>query len=174
MNVLPDPLHPAIVHFPVVLILFGALGAVIAVFWRKHDVPLLAGLLLGCGALGAWVALETGQSDGGLLETLSPQAEALLESHENWAERTLVLSAVAAAAALGAAGLVRFPRTARVLAIAAALTAVIASYAVYETGHRGGALVFRHSAGVNVASPTAPASSPAATAPERREYADRD
>lgn len=43
---------------------------------------------------------------------------------------------------------VRWPRTARAVAIVAALLSVAAAYGVYETGHRGGALVYRHGAGV--------------------------
>lgn len=148
MNFLPDPLHPAVVHFPVVLILVGAVGAVIAIFWRRHHVPLFAGVFLALGAVGAWVAVQTGESDGGLLESLSPAAESLLEAHEDWAERTLLFAVIAAVAAVAAAALTRFPRTMRVTAFVAALMGLAASYAVYETGHRGGALVFRYRAGV--------------------------
>jgi uncharacterized membrane protein len=159
MNLIPDPLHPAVVHFPVVLVLLGTVVAAAAVFWRKHNLPLLAAVTLGLGALGAWAAVETGESNGGLLEGNSPQLESLVESHENWAKRTLAASAVAAAAALGSALLFAFPRAARAVAMATAISAAAASYCVYETGHRGGALVFRHGAGVNLISgPASPAS----------------
>jgi uncharacterized membrane protein len=153
MPVMPDPLHPAIIHFPVVLILLGTFVACAAVFWRKHSVPALAAVLLALGALGAWVAVETGKSDGGLAENLSPQAEALLDAHQNWAERTLTLAAIAAVAAVASAWLFRRPRAARALAVVAALIAGAASFALYQTGHRGGALVFRHGLGVDVAAP---------------------
>jgi uncharacterized membrane protein len=161
MNLLPEPLHPAVVHFPVVLILLGTVAAAGAVFWRRHHLPLLAALLLALGAVGAWVAVETGESDGGLVERLTPPAEALLDAHQDWAGRTLALAAVAAVMAGGAIALVRVPRLARATAVAAALTAVAASFAVYQTGHRGGALVFRHGAGVAVAA-SADAPGPAA------------
>lgn len=148
MNLMPDPLHPALVHFPVVLVTLGSAAAFVAVFWRKGYVPAFAAVLLGLGALGAWAALASGRSDGGLLENTSPQMELLLEAHESWAERTLTAAVVAAAAAVGSAFLVRFPRAARGVAVVAALAAGAASYTVYETGHRGGALVFKHGAGV--------------------------
>jgi uncharacterized membrane protein len=160
MNLMPDPLHPALVHFPVVLVTLGSAAAVVAVFWRKGYVPAFAAVLLGLGALGAWAALASGRSDGGLLENVSPQMESLLEAHESWAERTLTAAAIAAVAAVGSALLVRFPRAARGAAVVAALAASAASYTVYETGHRGGALVFKHGAGVVVT-----VSAPAATGP---------
>lgn len=148
MNFIPDPLHPAIVHFPIVLILLGSAVAVAAVFWRKHHLPLIAGAILALGAAGAWVAVETGESDGGLVENSFGQAESLLDAHEDWAKRTLTAATLAAVIAITSAGLVRFPRMARAVAVAAAVSAIGASYAVYETGHRGGELVFKHGAGV--------------------------
>jgi uncharacterized membrane protein len=149
MGAMPDPLHPAIVHFPIVLILLGTVGAAVAVVWRKHYLPVIAAVLLGLGAIGAWVAVETGESDGGLVESSSAQAESLLDSHEDWAQRTLTAAAIAAVAAAASAGLFRFPRAARAVGAAAAIGAILSSYAVYETGHRGGTLVYKHAAGVS-------------------------
>jgi uncharacterized membrane protein len=148
MNLMPDPLHPAVVHFPVVLIVLGTAAALLAVFWRKGYVPAFAAVLLGLGALGAWAAVQTGKSDGGLVESQSSQVSALLDAHEHWAERTLTLAAIAAFAAVASTLLVRFPRAARGVAVAAALVAGAASWSVYETGHRGGALVFQFGTGV--------------------------
>ncbi|MDD5198541.1 MAG: hypothetical protein PHC88_01955 [Terrimicrobiaceae bacterium] len=53
---LPNPLHPAIVHFPIVLILFGTVVAVTAVFLRRWFLPWVAADLLVCGAAGALAA----------------------------------------------------------------------------------------------------------------------
>ncbi len=176
MNLLPDPLHPAIVHFPVVLITLGSVAAVVAVFWRKGYVPAFAALLLGLGAVGAWMAISSGRSDGGLLEEVTPPMESLVEAHETWAERTLIAAAIAAMAAVGSALLWRFPRAARAVAVATALGAGVASYAVYETGHRGGALVFKHGAGVSIAPPesTVDAGGSILTAGTGGEEPDRD
>lgn len=165
MNLMPDPLHPALVHFPVVLVTLGSVAAIVAVFWRKGYVPAFAAVLLGLGALGAWAALASGRSDGGLLEKVSPQMESLLEAHESWAERTLTAAMIAAVAAVGSACLGRFPRAARGVAAVAALAAGVASYTVYETGHRGGALVFEHGAGVAVRA-SAPAAAGAPKSPD--------
>jgi hypothetical protein len=95
------------------------------------------------------------------LEGNSPQLESLVEAHENWANRALAASAVAAAAAITSMPLFRFPRAARGVVLAAVVAATVASYCIYETGHRGGALVFRHGAGVNAVS------APASPAPEK-------
>lgn len=149
---LPDPLHPAVVHFPIVLILLGTLAAIAAVFWRKHQLPILACVFLTLGAAGAWVAVETGESDGGLVENSSPQAESLLDAHEDWAKRTVTAAAVAAVVAVLSVALFKFPRAARSVGAAAAIVAIVSSYAVYETGHRGGQLVYRHGAGISASS----------------------
>lgn len=158
MNLVPDPLHPAVVHFPIVLLLLGAAVAILAAFWRKNHLPALAALLLVLGALGAWAAVQSGESDGGLLESGAPQREALVEAHETWAKRTLGISIVAAAAAAASVVAGRWPRLARAVAAVAAVASAAAAYSVYETGHRGGALVYRHGAGVQVAAADAAAS----------------
>ncbi|HEX9048736.1 MAG TPA: DUF2231 domain-containing protein [Verrucomicrobiae bacterium] len=175
MPVMPDPLHPAIIHFPVVLILLGTAVACAAVFWRKHFVPFLAAALLALGALGALAAVKTGKADVALAENLSPQAEALLDAHQEWAESTLMLAAIASVAAIASIALVRRPRLARAVAVVAALLAVTASFALYQTGHRGGNLVFRHGLGVTQAA--RPLSNLATTntpAPPRHEMAEED
>jgi uncharacterized membrane protein len=164
MPALPDPLHPAIIHFPVVLILMGTAAAVAAIFWRRNELPALTAALLTLGALGAWVAVQTGKSDGGLVLGLSRQGEALLEEHEAWGQRTMIIAASAALTALAAALLFRFPRLARTAAMVTALIAITASYGIYETGHRGGMLVFRHGVGVAPSSLPGPSSDTAGTA----------
>ncbi len=151
MNLIPNPLHPALVHFPIVLIVLGSAAALVAVFWRGGHVPRYAALLLAMGAFGCWVAMETGESDGGLLEKAQPKMAALVDAHEEWAERTLTAAIIAAVLVTASAFTQRWPKAARGLAVAGALASLAAGYAVYETGHRGGALVFRHGAGVTVA-----------------------
>jgi hypothetical protein len=95
--------------------------------------------------------VESGESDGGLLENAAPQVNALIDAHETWAKRTLMVSLFAAFAAGGSVLTERWPRIARVVAIVAAAASVAAAYGVYETGHRGGAMVYRHGAGVEIA-----------------------
>jgi uncharacterized membrane protein len=170
MTVIPNPLHPAIVHFPIVLLLMGMGVALLAVFWRKHHVPALAAVLLVLGALGTWAAVESGKSDGGLVESSSLELNALVDAHETWAKRTLAISILAAFAAGGSVLTARWPRIARAVAIVAAAVSMGSVYGIYETGHRGGALVYRHGAGVEFAANQL--STPAAKTGSREPNAD--
>ncbi len=171
MNILPDPLHAAVVHFPIVLILVGAAAAVAAVVWRRGHLPQYAAGLLALGALGAGVAVETGEDDGSLLASGSTQMESLLDAHQAWAERTLTVAVIAAGLALAAVAVARWPRVRHGVAAATAIAAVAAGWSVYQTGHRGGALVYRHGAGVTLAPVTGPAGAPAVGPAKER---DRD
>ena len=143
---LPSPLHPAIVHFPIVftiLLPFVALGA----FWairrgarpaRAWAVPLLAAIAV---SLSAWVAVQTGEADEERAEDIA--GEQVLHSHEEAAERFLLLSG--GVVLLMAAGLLRgVPgKAGRVVASTAALGLVLAGY---QVGHSGGRVVFGDSA----------------------------
>lgn len=152
---IPSPLHPAIVHFPIVLILLGTLVAVAAVVIKRWHLPVLSAGLLTFGALGAIAATWTGGEDAEMVEETSPQTENVLEQHEEWGERTRNVAIVAAVLGLGAvAGAAKFPKVTRGLSTAAALVAIGASYCVAETGHYGGELVYKHGAGVNTAAGT--------------------
>src|SRR5574340_485539 len=126
MNLLPDPFHPAVVHFPIVLILLGAAAAIAAAFWRGGHLPQFAAALLALGALGTWVAVESGESSGGLLENGSPRLESLVDAHETWAKRTFAATLVAALAAVASALVGRWPRLARGMAVVAALVSAAA------------------------------------------------
>jgi uncharacterized membrane protein len=173
---LPSPLHPAVVHFPIVLILLGTLVAVAAAFTSRWHVRLIAAIVLTLGTLGTMVATSTGEEDGEAVEHVAATS-ALLDAHETWAERTLWISAAAAVLAIAAALTTRWLLANRALGAICALGALVASYCVYETGHRGGQLVYRHGAGVNLAPATATSTAsavPAARAKSKhREHDDQ-
>ena len=92
---LPSPLHPAIVHFPIVftiLLPFVALGALWAIRRgarpaRAWAVPLLAAAAV---SLSAWLAVQTGEADEERAEDIA--GEQVLHAHEEAAERFLLLS----------------------------------------------------------------------------------
>ncbi len=143
---LPNPLHPAVVHFPIVLAFLlplFAIGALVAI--RRGARPLRAwSLPLAVGAaltLSSWVAVETGEGQSERVERVV--AEQPIESHEEAAEQFLTLSAVLLL--VTAAGLVRgaVGRAGRITATLGAVALVVAAARV---GHSGGELVYRHGA----------------------------
>jgi uncharacterized membrane protein len=165
MFTLPTPLHPVIVHFPIVLILVGAPVAVISIVVNRWHLPVLAAVLLALGSIGSFVASQTGEAAEELAGALAPAADTLLEAHEESAERAEVAGAIAAllaiaAASLGALALRRratddvrssagpLPKLALGLRIATALASLMACYFIFETGHAGGKLVYEHGVGV--------------------------
>jgi hypothetical protein len=143
---LPQPLHPAIVHFPIVLTVFlpfVALGA----WWairngsrpqRAWAIPSLVVLLL---AASAFLAVQTGEAEEERVEAVVP--EQVLHEHEEAAERFLVLSGVlvlvTCAGMLGGA----VGAGARVVATAGAVLLVGAGV---QVGKAGGDLVYREGA----------------------------
>ena len=143
---LPNPLHPSIVHFPVVLAfllpLFVA-GAIWAIrrganARRAWLLPLASSAAL---ALSAYVAVQTGGRDGERVERVV--SEQAVESHEEMAEAFLAGSAVIVAVALtGLVGGVP-GRVARVLT---GVGAVVLAGLVVRVGHSGGQLVYRYGA----------------------------
>lgn len=144
---LPSPLHPAVVHFPIVLLLLGEVVALPAALFRRWQLPTITAVLFGLGALGAVVAVQTGESEGDrVVET--PALEAVLEEHEEWAERAQVAALIVAALACGAAALGRWPGVARGFGVLTVVGGLAVGWCVVETGHYGGQLVYRHGAGV--------------------------
>lgn len=151
---LPDPLHPALVHFPIVLMVLlpiAAIGALWAI--RRGTAPRKAWALPVAFAAGltlsAWVSAQSGEAQEERVEDVV--GEAAIHDHEEAADRFLVFSAVvlgitAVGMARGKAG-----QIARGTAAAAALALTAAGY---QVGHSGGELVYRHGAASAYASAT--------------------
>ena len=139
---LPSPIHPAIVHFPIVftiLLPFVALGALCAIrrgvsSRRAWASPLLGAVVL---SLSAWLAIQTGEADEERAEDIV--GEQVLHAHEEAAERFLLLSG--GVVVLMAAGLLGGTpgKAGRLLASTATLLLVVTGYNV---GHSGGRVVF--------------------------------
>lgn len=145
----PDPLHPAVVHFPIVLLLLGAPLAVVAVIFRKHHLPLLVAIVLSLGAVGAVVATITGGNDEEMAGELAENGEGILEEHEEWGERARNFGLIAALLAVVSAALVRQPAAGRIAGSVAAVAAIAAALAVAQAGHYGGQVVYKLGVGVN-------------------------
>jgi uncharacterized membrane protein len=174
---LPNPLHPAVVHFPVVLALLlpifaaGALWAIRngARPLRAWAIPLAVAAAL---SLSTWVAVETGEAQQERVSNVV--ADRPLDTHEDAAELLLTLSGplllvTAAGFARGAVG-----RTARVAATAGAVALVVIAARV---AHTGGELVYRYGAAsayvpTNGNVSASAASNPTPSAPDARLVSD--
>jgi len=144
---LPNPLHPAVVHFPMALAVMLPISAAIAVWAiRRGATPLKAWAIpfLFAAALtgSSWVALETGEAQEERVEDVVGRGP--IHEHEEAAERFLVLSGIVMLVAAG--GLVG-----GTIGTASRLVASLGSIAVLaagiQVGAAGGDLVYKHGAG---------------------------
>jgi uncharacterized membrane protein len=147
------PLHPVVVHFPIVLAVLLPISAIWALWAiRKGTTPLRAwsvpAAMAVALALSALAAVKTGEAQDERVERVV--AEQPLETHEEAAETFLALSS--GLALLVAAGLVRGRAggIARMLGTAGAVGLV--AVAVY-VGHSGGKLVYQYGAASAYATP---------------------
>ncbi|MBN2581638.1 MAG: DUF2231 domain-containing protein [Planctomycetes bacterium] len=152
MDSLPN-VHPAVVHFPIALLLVAAVLDLVAIFARRESLARCGGLLLVLAAAGGLVALLTGFAAEESASPLGNPAAAgeALERHEIAAIVTFVLTAVLAGWRL--VGKLQLPRGAMKWVYVVLLLA--ATVGVGLTGHLGGTLVFDH--GMGVAEPAATA-----------------
>jgi uncharacterized membrane protein len=143
VSFLPDPLHPAIVHFPIALSLVALLFELVARHPRGRKLEGAAGLLFVLAALGAVAAVLSGQAARDAA-VVPPAVMPLLNHHEDVGELAMwLLLAVAAVRLLLAwrgwfKGLVPW-----VFLLAAAAAVGAAGY----NGYLGGKMVFDHGLG---------------------------
>lgn len=168
---IPDPLHPAIVHFPIALVALLPVAAVCAlVAIRRGAVPRQAwGWVVGMAAallLTSWLAVRTGEVQEDVVEAVV--TERPMHDHEEAAELFFLLSLgglAVFATGLAPGRLGRSSRFAGLVASAVLLTAGV------SVGKSGGALVYEHGAAVAYASPRATAP-PRATESRARDHDD--
>ena len=168
------PLHPLVVHFPVVLAVLLPISIVVALLVirkgatarRVWSVPVALAAAL---VLSAWVATQTGESQEDRVERVV--ARGALHGHEEAAERFLVLSGVLTLVA--AAGLARgtVGRAARIVTAAGAVGVLAAAAHV---GHSGGLLVYQHGAASAYANQANPSGDPGRAADVMAKPIDRD
>ncbi|MDH5588411.1 MAG: hypothetical protein OEZ65_10655 [Gemmatimonadota bacterium] len=152
---LPDPLHPAVVHFPVVLaaLLPVVAGVALAVLLKKgfSRGPWIVVVATSMALAGtAWMAIETGEEEEEVVEDVV--SESVIHDHEEAAEAFLITAGITAL--ILATGLLPgLPGTAgRYAGTAMTLAVLIMGVRV---GHSGGELVYVHGAGQAYTSGTA-------------------
>jgi uncharacterized membrane protein len=143
---IPDPLHPALVHFPITLAALLPLFAAATAFaihrrWVARRGWALVVLLQAALAASVWGATLAGENEEEKVKRVV--AERHIEEHQELGERLLWLSAagvVVVAAGLLGGSLGGFARVAGVLA-----TLGVAAASV-PVGRSGGELVYHHGA----------------------------
>ena len=143
---LPDPLHPAVVHLPIALAVIIPAFALLGI-WLVHQgilparswvlVVVLQALLVGSG----WLALETGEEEEDRVERIV--TEDLIEAHEEAAERFMLLAGIGLL--VSGAGLLSGQRGS-IGRAAGALATIAVLAAGVSVGHLGGDLVYKHGA----------------------------
>lgn len=146
-SLIPNPLHPAVVHLPIAIAVILPLFAIGALWFIRRGAKRRAawGIFVAMSAAlvaSAWVSLQTGEQQEERVEDVVPERS--IHQHEEAADLFLAVSAGVFIVAIG--GLVegRIGQASRVLA-AAGTVAVLA--AGWNVGHSGGMLVYRDGAG---------------------------
>ena len=150
MFAIPDPLHPAVVHFPIVLIFLGTLLSFLTIFTRRGALPQFAALILVLAAGAAQLAFSTGGDQVDNVLQRMPNAKPLILVHAEWGERMRTMAVIAAISAVMALASYRLVRFRRVLALITTVLAAGACYCTYEAAKHGGGMVYHHGVGMEL------------------------
>jgi uncharacterized membrane protein len=159
MFVVPDPLHPAVVHFPIVLIFLGTLISLLAIFTRRGALPQFTAAILILAAGSAQFAVYTGADQADDVIQRMPNARPLIRDHAEWGERMRTAAVIAAVVAVVALAFYRLRGFRRILAVITTIIAAAACYCAVEAAEHGGAMVYHHGVGVQLG-PAGTAASP--------------
>lgn len=143
---LPDPLHPAVVHFPMALVVLLPMVAAAALWVIRRGaharrVWLVPVAFAGMLVVSSWAALQTGEAEEDRVEDVV--SERALHEHEEAAERFMTLSGVLFLVAVAGLGGGSLGRAGRALSTAGSVGLVFLGV---QVGAAGGELVYVHGA----------------------------
>jgi uncharacterized membrane protein len=139
-------LHPQIVHFVVALLLVGVALRWIALTGKVPFAGPAATTLLLLGTLAAVLAVASGTAAHEAVERI-PGVGAAVRDHEDWGHTTRNVFLVVAALEVIALFLARRPPVRLWALVLSGLVGLYGSYAVFETGDKGGELVYSYAGG---------------------------
>lgn len=150
-------LHPAVVHFPIALLIVAVAFELAAATGRATGAGRAATALWILGAAAAWVAVFTGERAADSLVGVPAAVQPHIGEHHDWAEWTA--RAFTAVALVRTASLLpALSRAASLLRVLAVTGGIAGWILLLGTADRGGALVYRHGLAVAGGSGDAPGS----------------
>lgn len=143
------PFHPQIVHTPIALLIFSAFFAIVGRLFDREWLRKSAMLMLVFGAVGAYLAVESGKPAHRVPEHEQGVSEEAIHKHADIAQNTLRFAIASLIAYAIASRLKGGPQKA--LAGIGLVLQVLAAVGVGLAGRDGGVLVYEHGANVKVA-----------------------
>ncbi len=138
---IPDPLHPALVHFPIALIILATLCALIGLLPGKFF-PRMTAFVLVLAAVAAQYTLQAGEDAANQFLAAYPSAEALLDEHAQWAHWTYRGSFAVALLAVVSMFMLNVKKVSWLLRLLTFVGTLFLSFSVYQTGMHGGWMVY--------------------------------
>jgi uncharacterized membrane protein len=151
---LPYPLHPLVIHFPIVLIILTPFFIFANFIFRKNlTLTWITALIAIAACATVYLAEETGEMDASKALIEDAATARILGEHGSLAETTVLLSSITAILVLGTSLFFIKNEINIVLLALALIFSVLSVYFVYRTAEHGGQLVFEHGVGIIKASP---------------------
>ncbi len=144
-----DALHPAVIHFPIALLLVAPLFLVVGALLRPDRgrlFSLAALILMVLGTGGAWLAVATGEANAEIVEHNNSALKATLDQHEDlagWTRNVFTVFTLIYAIIVILMFMTREPRKLVTTLLPLVFLVIYAggAYLLATTAHEGGRLV---------------------------------